>query len=103
MSFQRNKGWLSKKDFELADDLFSKLGFGGYYDFLECLKAVARNIGAFTTPTGDVDRDDVKTILEVIAYLDVWSEGIFQYRCNVCKDFQFDKDILKLLVKKKET
>lgn len=97
-----SKGWLSKEDFNKLDDLFSKLGYGGYYDFLECLKEIGSNIGAYTVEGGEVDREGLKTIREVMAYLDYWSNGIFQYRSKMSPNFQFDEDILKLLQETKQ-
>lgn len=74
------KGWLSRKDFTKLDDLLSKLGYGGYYDFLECLKTIASNIGAVYFYKGDDlqawDLEDVKTIPELMTMLMVWSDKV---------------------------
>lgn len=96
-----SKGWLSRQDFEKLDDLFSKLGFGGYYDFLECLKEITGKIGAFTVEGGEVDRESLKTIPEVMDYLSSWSEGLFLFRFN--NNYQLDKDVLKLLEARRRT
>lgn len=76
------KGWLSKSDFEKLDDLFGKLGYGGYYDFLECLKIIAREIGARNTKEGAWDLMDFKTILEVMTVISVWSGKVSDWRMN---------------------
>jgi hypothetical protein len=35
---------LSKEDWTQLDLLLSKVGFGGYYDFVECLKIAITNL-----------------------------------------------------------
>ena len=74
------KGWLSKEDFQTLDDLFSKMGYGGYYDFLECLKSIASDLGAiYLIKNGDLqayDLEDLKTISEVESLLSAWSTKI---------------------------
>lgn len=90
-----SEGWLNKKDFELLDDLFGKMGFGSYYDFLECLKEIGSNIGAYTVEGGEIDRDDLKTIMDVYKCLDSWSSGILQFRLK--NNFQFDEEVLEFL------
>jgi hypothetical protein len=90
-----SKGWLSKEDFAKLDDLFSKMGFGGFYDFLECLKEICSKIGAFTVEGGEVDRESLKTIPDVMGCLEGWAEGIFSLRFN--NNYQLDKDVLKML------
>lgn len=94
-----SKGWLSRKDFELLDDLFSKLGYGGYYDFLECLKSIGSEIGAFTVEGGEIDREELKTIRDVMALLDNWAEAIQQYRLK--NNFEIDNILLKLAKREK--
>lgn len=76
------KGWLSKKDFEMLDSLFERLGYGGYYDFLECLKYIGNKLGAFRVKGGYIDSDDIKTISDMENLLQVWSEAIFQWSQN---------------------
>lgn len=90
------KGWLSREDFEKLDDLFGKLGYGGYYDFLECLKEIGSKIGAYTVEGGEIDREDLKTISEVMAVLSAWSEAIYQFRLK--SNFQFDKEIYECVL-----
>lgn len=79
-----NKGWLSRADFDKLDELLGKLGYGGYYDFLQCLKDMASNIGAVYFMKGDDlqawDLEDVKIIPEVMAMLTVWSHRIARYK-----------------------
>ena len=75
-----SKGWLSREDFKALDALISKLGFGGYYDFLECIKEVGSRIGAFTVLGGEIDREDVKTISEMVALLSAWGSKVAEYR-----------------------
>ena len=78
-----NKGWLSKEDFDKLDDLFSKMGYGGYYDFLQCLKSIASEIGAiYVMKKGDLqawDLEDLKTISEVQSLITAWSLKIGKY------------------------
>ncbi len=35
---------LNKEDWKKLDELLSKIGFGGYYDFVECLKIILKNL-----------------------------------------------------------
>ena len=35
---------LNKEDWNKLDGLLSKVGFGGYYDLVECLKTILRNL-----------------------------------------------------------
>lgn len=35
---------LNKEDWKKLDELLSKIGFGGYYDLVECLKTILRNL-----------------------------------------------------------
>lgn len=91
-----SKGWLSKEGFEALDNLLSKLGYGGYYDFLECLRGIASNIGALTVEGGEIDRESLKTIPEVMDCLESWSDGVFIFRSS--NEWQFDKDVLKILL-----
>lgn len=35
---------LNKEDWKKLDELLSKIGFGGYYDFVECLKMILRDL-----------------------------------------------------------
>lgn len=71
------KGWLSRTDFDKLDELLGKLGYGGYYDFLQCLKQIASRSGAIYLKKGDDilawDVDDIKTIPEMMAMITVWS------------------------------
>lgn len=70
------KGWLSKEDFENLDNLFGKMGYGGYYDFLQCLKNIASNIGAVYVKGGAWDLEEIKTIYEMMAIIQHWSNKI---------------------------
>lgn len=74
------RGWLPKEDFDKLDDLFGKLGYGGYYDFLECLKMIASNIGAVYFYKSDdlqaCDLQDIKTIPDMMAMIMAWSNRI---------------------------
>ena len=74
------KGWLSREDFDKLDELFGKLGYGGYYDFLECLKTIASNLGAvYVFEHNEVqawDLQDVKTVSEAMNMINVWSNKI---------------------------
>jgi len=36
--------WLNGEDFNNLDDLIGKLGFGGYFDFLECLNTISYDL-----------------------------------------------------------
>lgn len=94
-----NKGWLSRKDFDLLDDLFSKMGYGSYYDFLECLKEIGSKIGAYTVEGGEIDKEKLKTISDVMAFLDNWAEAISKWRRE--NDFEIDQDLLKLAKREK--
>lgn len=94
-----SKGWLSKEDFNKLDDLFSKLGYGGYYDFLECLKSIGSEIGAFTVEGGEIDREEIKTINDVMAFLDNWADAIQKYR--LANNFEIDRELLKLAKREK--
>jgi len=76
-------GWLSREDFEELDRLFGKLGYGGYYDFLESLKEIGDRIGAFTVPDAEIDPKDLKTIPDVQAILTSWSFLISKWRNKV--------------------
>lgn len=75
---------LSREDWDALDDLLGKHGYGGYYDFLECLKIIGRNISAgFLRKNGDlqmIDTDEVKSIPEMMAILDSWSDQIALWR-----------------------
>lgn len=77
------KGWLSSEEFEKLDDLFSKMGYGGYYDFLQCLKDIASNIGAvYVFEHNEVqawDLQDVKTINEAMTMIRVWSNKVSKW------------------------
>jgi len=77
---EKKKGWLSREDFEVMDGLFEKMGYGGYYDFLELLKMIGSKIGAFTVPGGEIDRMDVKTIQEMEVILSNWSYLVMNWR-----------------------
>lgn len=76
----RTTKWLPRKEFEALDTLLGKLGYGGYYDFLQCLKDVASNTGAiYVLEGGEVqawDLDDIKTIPEMVAMLIAWSHKL---------------------------
>lgn len=75
--------WLSRQDFEKLDELFGKLGYGGYYDFLQCLKDIASRSGAIYCGKGnDVqawDLEDFKTIPEVVSILMAWSNKLSSF------------------------
>ncbi len=71
-----NKGWLSKEDFEMLDELLDIMGYGGYYDFLQCLKDIASNIGANYVKDGAGDLTEVKTIYEMMNILQDWSDKV---------------------------
>jgi len=79
----KRKGWLERKDFDKLDELLGKLGFGGYYDFFQCLKDIASDSGAIHVKKGDDvqawDLDDIKTIPEMIAMLHVWSHKLSDF------------------------
>lgn len=61
--------WLSKEDFEKLDELFQKMGYGGYYDFLECLKHIGYRFNAFVVNGQKIDPNTLKTIPEVMCVL----------------------------------
>jgi hypothetical protein len=65
----KKSNWLSKEDFDKLDELFSKMGYGGYYDFLECLKHVGIRFNAFTVDGKRIDPNTLKTIPEVMSFL----------------------------------
>ena len=95
MEKSKNKnGWLLKDDFNQLDDLFSKMGFGGYYDFLECLKEIGSSIGAFTVEGGEIDRMDVKNIMKMHSILSSWGYGVSEFRR---KNPGWDEKILNIL------
>jgi len=91
-----SKGWLSKDDYETLDNLFEKLGYGGYYDFLEYLKYIGNKLGAFRVKGGYIDSDDIKTITDMEELLQAWSEAIFQWSQNYLKTLgrSWEDDIL---------
>ena len=93
------KGWLCRSDFEKLDELFSKMGYGGFFGFLECLKSIGSEIGAFTVEGGEIDREELKTINDVMSLLDNWAEAIQQYRLE--NNFEIDQILLKLAHRKK--
>lgn len=77
---------LSREDWDQLDTLIGKHGFGGYYDFLECLRMVGKNIAAgLLKEDGDVrmiDLDEVKTLHEMTSILLSWSDKISVWRGN---------------------
>jgi len=62
----KKSNWLSKEDFEQLDRLFQKMGYGGYYDFLECLKHVGYRYNAFIVDGKMIDPNTLKTIPDVM-------------------------------------
>lgn len=75
------KNELSREDFNKLADLLRKMGYIGYFDFLQNLKDIANNIGAnyFEKEWVGDDVDDlegVKTIYEVERILRGWSYKI---------------------------
>ena len=76
----KNKGWLDREEFDALDRSLSKLGFGGYYDFLECLKEIGSRFGAFTVEGGEIDRQDIKTIPDMMDVLLAWGDLLSDWR-----------------------
>lgn len=89
------KGWLSRADFNKLDELLSRLGYGGYYDFLECLKLIAKNMGAiYVIEDGDLqawDLEDIKTIPEMMGVLMAWSNKVAVWRA---RHVEWEEDVL---------
>lgn len=79
-----SRGWLSREDFAILDELFGKLGYGGYYDFLLVLKDIASKSGAIHfIEDGEIrgwDLEDIKTIPELVSMLLAWSNKVLDYR-----------------------
>lgn len=75
-----SNGWLSREDFEELDRLFSLLGFGGYYDFLEMLKIIGDRIGVQTIFKKGVVLREIKTIPDMLELLTAWSSFISKWR-----------------------
>ena len=72
--------WLSKQDFQVLNNLLGKLGYGGYYDFLDSLKIIGSDIGInHFFEKGDLktwNLEDIKTIPEMMLVLSVYTERI---------------------------
>ncbi|MBA7491265.1 hypothetical protein ES702_01810 [subsurface metagenome] len=84
--------WLSRADFDKLDEILGKLGYGGYYDFLEVLKIIGRNIAAGYAGNTMIDLDDVKTIPELVGILVAWTDKILSWRH---KHPEFEEEVLK--------
>lgn len=54
------KTYLNRWDWEKLDDILHQIGYGGYYDFLECLRQIHRNLAP------EINVDDVKDVRVLI-------------------------------------
>lgn len=61
---------LSRKDWDLLDDLLGRHGFGGYYDLVECLKMVAGDLGIGMT---GLDLSDNMSLPQIVQFLQDWA------------------------------
>lgn len=60
---------LSRADWDKLDDLLGKHGLGNYYDFLECMKQIASDLGMSNV----YDLDDFKTLPDLWHELRTWT------------------------------
>lgn len=70
----KRSNWLSKEDFEKLDEILGKMGYGGYYDFLQCLKIIGRRFNAFEVDGKKINPDDFTNITDLMTFFMLKSE-----------------------------
>jgi|GEM_PF-5738510 hypothetical protein len=64
---------LSKEEWRELDTLLSKVGFGGYYDVVECLRTIIINLSPKFTNKIKTETD-IQTLIMIIMTLSKGSE-----------------------------
>ncbi len=59
---------LSKEDWNTLDNLLSKMGFGGYYDLVKCIKMSIANVNG-QAGKATQDEKDLFVLIQVLSYI----------------------------------